>query len=200
MTSHRTLWTYVWLVVALVVYSLPWQWHHTTILTLNAYDLAEWHSVLSASQNSFLAFVVSLCLRLPLLVISVVFAAYTRNTESHLLNLMSWLVILLLVVAQLPPLTALSNIFSDTNNAQQLALGGLTLFLAIGIRWAPMRVAHWLNLLLLAAGIGGSVFALMQTVASFESLGIAVQMGGGGVFLVLIFLGSLAMMWRRLPA
>jgi len=200
MTSHRSLWPYIWLIAALVVYSLPWQWHPAAALTLNAYDLAEWHSVLASSQNSLLAFIVSLCLRLPLLVMGVVFAVQTLRTDNTMLGLLNWFVVLLLVIAQLPPLTALFNIFSDANNAQQIALAGLTLLLAIGINWGPVKSTRWLSPLVLGIGIAASIFALMQTIASFGNLGIAVQLGGGSILLILFFTLELVLSWRRVTS
>lgn len=197
MTSHRSLWPYVWLVVALVAYSLPWQWHPAAALTLNAYDLAEWHSVLAASRNSLQALVVSLCLRLPLLVMGVVFAAHTLRTNNTWLKLLNGFVILLVIIAQLPPLTALPNIFSDTNNTQQAALAGFMLLLAIGINWGPVKVIRWVSLLGLSIGIAASIFALTQTIVSFGHLGITVQLGGGGVLLVVVFIVGLVLSWRQ---
>ena len=191
MNTHRNMWPYLWLAIALIAYSLPWQWHTTHTLTLNAYDLAEWQSVLASSQDSLAALVASLSLRLPLLVMTVVFAYLTRGAADNLHLIARWIIIGLLIIAQLPPLTALTSIFRDANNAQQFTLAGLSLLMAIGISLRKSPVDKWLVIGLVAIFVIGGLFGIAQTMAAFNGLGITVMIGAGGVLLAGVMWGFL---------
>ncbi len=109
-----------WLLIALalVAYVLPWVMNPAHVLDLNAYDLAEWLSLRPALATSFL-------LRGQLLIITLLIALSStppRRTAGWWLRLIA---VLVLCVAQLPPLEFIRNT-ADSNQQQQFMLAALS--------------------------------------------------------------------------
>jgi hypothetical protein len=178
MQSYRSLWVWVWIVLLALAYSLPWLSHISTVFTINAYDLAEWNSVLATSQQQTLPLIISGLLRMQLLIISVVAAYYAAQSPYKLVTIIGTLIAVALTIAQLPPLSAISNFLTNNNNAQQIALAALSaIFItAITIKrswpWGKViMVLHIIGIIAAIAGVAGSLNAL-QTVDIYAKVGI----------------------------
>lgn len=172
--------TSIGIVVTLILYVLPWISVPDSPLILNAFDLAEWTSLHPASRSAQLPLLSSLLLRLPLTLFGVLIAAqaYRRFSIGWTLSV---IIVMLLVIAQLPPIDQLTNL-NDGNYRQQLLLAFITLISAsaILVRKQPALPAIITGVLwlLLAAS---SIAALLRAIQLMQMFELSPQIGFGAV-------------------
>lgn len=178
--SNRQIGALILLLASLMAYMLPWSSTVVTSLNLGAYDLAEWLSLHPATQPLRIP---SLLLRLQPLLITWLFTLHYPSRGGWSRHL--WLVVIvLLCVAQLPPLDFINRL-GDQNQQQQLALALSTFIGAIGCTWLSNRPQKaYFGLLLAFLGVITSVYATLQAQALMQQYAHAVGIGLGMPFMV----------------
>lgn len=174
MTRTRpSMWLFV--VLALIFYSLPWVVTPGVSLTMGAVDLAEWASLHPAVRAASPPLLTSFLLRLPLVVLALV-VAFQARIERWLRAL----VVLVAAVALLPPLEFFTQYQGDPNYRQQFALAALALLGGIigligqFVRWSSPIIAL---LALVGAVTGLSGFSQAYTLLSNFHLPVGVGFG-----------------------
>lgn len=124
MFSSRCLTFWLWVVLMLIGYNLPWIVNPGNGLTLNGYDLAEWVSLHPVVRAQPLLYT-SLLLRLPLALVTLLIALHAPKPRFGTQWMFHAAACFLLVAAQLPPLDFITRP-NDPNYQQQfiLAVGG----------------------------------------------------------------------------
>ncbi len=159
---------------------LPWLLAPNAGMTLNAYDLAEWASLHPAQRVSNPPLLVPLLLRGQLLILCALAGLVARSLRE---KRAAALVIVVLAVAQLPPIEFVKDI-GNLNYRQQAGLAlaslllGMTALRWLAIRWQPL-VSAVCSLLGALTTLVGATLAL-EAYASLASGGSA----GLGVWLV----------------
>ena len=154
MLHKHTITVYLLLTLGLAGYLLPWMVAPTAPMTLNAYDLAEWASLHPIQLGAPLA--VPLLLRSQLPIIAVWIALPARGP---LMRLLAAAGVMLLALAQLPPLEFLTISRHDSNYQQQFMLAAVSL--AAGL---PILACKPSRLLVLVA-VGLAVTGLLSSIA-----------------------------------
>ncbi len=183
------LWVALWL--AVLGYILPWGWHPVASLSPGAYDLAEWTTLHPAARSSFPPLLPSLLLRASLGVLAVLFALGVAGQGRALLRGAASLAALALALSLFPPVEFFTIARGDPNYRQQFALGLLTLLLVVGLLGRGGRFSWTARLavvlVLSLGGIGCSLLGAWRGVALFDTLGVSLSFGAGGV----LFVGAL---------
>ena len=198
---HQRAWTiYFWLTLGLVGYLLPWMVAPTAPMTLNAYDLAEWTSLHETQKQSGIFMAVPLLLRLQLPIIAVLAALSARGP---LMKRMAAAVVILLALAQLPPLEFLTISRHDSNYQQQFMLAAVSL--AAGLSLLACRPSRLLVLVAVGLAIIGLLSSLVGQHQAQRLYQLSLQEGtlgvGAGV-LALAYIGMIAAVfidWRSRP-
>lgn len=197
---HQRAWTiYLWLTLGLVGYLLPWMVAPTAPMTLNAYDLAEWTRQ-HPTQQSGIFMAVPLLLRLQLPIIAVLAALSARGP---LMKRMAAAVIILLALAQLPPLEFLTISRHDSNYQQQFMLAAISL--VAGLSLLACRPSRLLVLVAVGLAIIGLLSSLVGQHQAQRLYQLSLQEGmlgvGAGV-LALAYIGMIVTVfidWRSRP-
>ena len=192
MLHKHTMTVYLLLALGLAGYLLPWIVAPTAPLTLNAYDLAEWTSLHPTQFGTPLA--VPLLLRLQLPVITLLVALLARGS---LMKLLSVVIILLLSVAQLPPLEFLLIARNDSNYQQQFLLAVISLVAGLALlACKPSR-------LLVLVAVGLAVTGLLSSLAGqhqaqrLYQLSLQEGLPGAGLWIMaLAYIGILIGIYR----
>jgi uncharacterized protein with PQ loop repeat len=163
--------------LALLGYVLPWVMNPAQVLDLNAYDLAEWLSLRPALSTVFL-------LRAQLLIITSLIAFSSRpprRTASWWFRLVS---VLVLCVAQLPPLEFIRNT-GDSNQQQQALLALLSLIGGIvGLSTWISRYQYYVLIMLSITGIITTLIALPQALNTMQAYQLPTTIDAGGFILI----------------
>jgi len=173
-----------WLLIlfAIIAYILPWITHPSASLSLGAYDLAEWASLVPALETSLL-----IRLQLVFIVWLVVL-----QLQSKWFTLSWWLLMFALgalAVAQLPPLDFFLSAQADRNYQQQFILTAIALVGAIAFFIPQIKRFHLILTVVIAlAGIITSVIGAAQVIRQLERFSISVDLGVGSSLLVLCYL------------
>ncbi len=184
------------LLFSLAAYLLPWNVSAINALTLGAYDLAEWLSLHPATHPLRIP---SLLLRVQLVLITWLFALHF--TAQPAWRRWFWmLMILVLSIAQLPPLDFLARP-NDPNQQQQFVLAALSLVGAFVWFWVAHRLQkRWIILMLGMSGVATAAMGAIQGQALIQQYAADSTPGIGMPLLLLcygmwIFQG----MFRREP-
>jgi hypothetical protein len=117
---------YIWfmfILLALIVYTLPWMIGSGASLSFGAFDLAEWASLHPSAREMSPMLLTSFLLRLPLVCITWIMAL---NAPPHPFKSALWwiygLICLVLVAFSAPPLEFLTVFRDDVNYIQQASL------------------------------------------------------------------------------
>jgi len=180
---------FMWLFLgcAVIAYTSPWVTNQNTGLTLNAYDLAEWMNLHPVSRSTQPVLWHTFLLRVQLVIIAVLIAL---QTPRPLFTRQWWLrsaSILLLVIAQLPPMEFLQNT-SDINQQQQFALTIATLLLSMMALWglfSKYRLSLTLGLSVL--GLTSSVTGVYTAQAFMRDFNLQTGVGFGAVLFACVF-------------
>lgn len=165
-------------------YSWPWLINPGNGLSFSAYDLAEWTSLHPSVRGSNPALLTSLFLRLPLACLGLIFAiGFLQGKPRTRLML-----VFLIALALLPPLEFFTQYRDDPNYQQQFYLAGIIFvvgILSVAIR--PGRHVKLLIALLAVIGIISSLAGLLQGYSLLEQFKLPVQVGLGGISLIIIY-------------
>src|SRR5437762_3346647 len=101
------------LVSAVIGYLLPWMITPAQSLTMGAYDLAEWTSLHPVVRQTLPFLWTTLALRIPLAILGILLAEYIASTLYR--KVIGFLVILITVIALLPPLEFFTVYRDDPN-------------------------------------------------------------------------------------
>lgn len=153
---------------------LPWMVTPASGITLNAYDLGEWASLMPAVQAETPALLTAFVLRLGLLWIASAIASL------HGSRLLRAVMIGLIVVAMLPPFEILSN-SGDPNYRQLLFLAFISLLLSCFLVWRNPddRLRAWLLVITGGAAAISSLAGGLRMESLFRGYDLAAKLGGG---------------------
>ena len=143
--------------LALYGYVQPWVVLPSGPMTLNAFDLAEWASLVPAQRDASPPLVVPFLLRLQPVILSLLLGVVVAGRKRMAI---SALAICLLAAAQLPPFEFVYDI-KNLNYRQQFALA--TVSLVAGFALLPLGrggITGFLKLALASVGIVTAVFGL----------------------------------------
>lgn len=183
---------WLWIGLCLLAYVLPWTMNPGAGLTMGAYDFAELLNKRNAYDN--VSYATMLLLRGQLVLLT----AYVVTTIRRPILTLEWLfgagAGLLLVIAQLPPLTFISNT-GDINQQQQAMLAGISgLIWLIGLTGIFWHVRDWLRLLIGAIGFGTALYALINAVQILGTYNLPSRVGFGGVVLLILY--AVVVLWH----
>jgi len=183
------------LMVALVLtglggYLLPWIVASSGPMTLNAFDLAEWASLVPAQRVTSPPLIVPLLLRTQLLLLSLLLGVIAVGRKEMAI---AALAICLLATAQLPPFEYVYDI-NNLNYRQQFILAAVSLvagllLLPLGRRWIALAV----KLALAISGIGTAALGLSGAMALFSHFELAAAQGAGIWILILCYAAVIAL-------
>ncbi len=172
------------LIGALLMYILPWALNNSAVLSLGAYDFAEFlakRQFDDTSYNTILALRGQLVFLTWLLAFSIQRPLFTINWGVKVVFC------LLLVIAQLPPLTFINNI-GDMNQQQQALLSLSSLigvgFGLTGLLWATK---NYLQLSISIVGIITTIYGLFNALEITSVYLSNIRIGFGGIGLVVIY-------------
>ena len=177
----------------LLGYIQPWIVAPTGSMTLSAFDLAEWASLVPAQRATSPPLLAPLLLRLqPVFLCLILGAVVDRRAKI----VISAIAILLLAAAQLPPFEYVYDI-NNLNYRQQFFLaitsliGGLA---AILLR--QQRLVALATIVLPAAGLVTAAIGLAQAEALYRQFQVGATSGAGIVILSLSYFALLALSAR----
>ncbi len=169
---------------AVLGYMLPWLTGIGAALSFHAYDLAEWITLMPASNAETPPLLTAFLLRLPLLcagVISAVFSLHWHgNGGARALFTSVWLA---LAAANLPPFEFLS--YPDNPNyRQQAVMAGLTITIG-GVVMLPVvrrtiRI-EWISAAAASIGTAAALFGLARGYTILSDYGLDIRGGIGGI-------------------
>ena len=176
------------IICLLAGYLLPWIIAPTAPLTLNAYDLAEWTSLHPSQPHTTPALIVSLYLRVQLLLIGLLIAINVRKRWITVAGIM------IIAIAQFPPLEFILSETSNINYQQQfyLSVGSVL----IGIGFSSFSVTRWRSLWNLAIALVGIITSTLGVTQTSELLVMSLQQHsiGWGFFVVAMSYASLGLL------
>lgn len=186
-------WLILLLLLAMVgAYHMPWMLHKTAVFTYNAFDLAEGaslHPTIRAESPSLLT---PLWLRLPLVLIGMMIAVASTQLHDERWRWI-WRGVAVLVVMRLnPPIDFYP--FGDTDpNYNQLGYLMLTGLGSIGVVILLGRFVKPLAMPLLLIGLVFTLYSALRghqsAIGVFESVGLALETGGGLMLFVALTVG-----------
>lgn len=162
--------------VGLAGYLLPWIVASSGPMTLNAYDLAEWASLIPAQRGTSPPLAVPLLLRTQPVLLSLLLGLIAVGRREMAISAIA---ICLLAIAQLPPFEYVYDI-NNLNYRQQFVLAGVSL--VAGFALLPLkrgRISAILKLALAIAGVVTAALGLSGAMALFSQYGLAAADGAG---------------------
>lgn len=169
------------LMVALILFGLygylqPWIIAPAGSMSLNAYDLAEWASLIPAQRSTSPPLAVPLLLRLQPLILSLLLSIIASGRRGLALSAAA---ICLLAIAQLPPFEFIYDI-NNLNYRQQFVLAAVSLLAGLGL---VLLQRAWLSTILMLAlatvGIATAALGLSEAIALYSIFGMAAAPGAG---------------------
>ncbi|MCY3796595.1 MAG: hypothetical protein OXG84_02225 [Chloroflexi bacterium] len=188
--SHYSALAALLVLVGLLGYIQPWIVLPTGSMTLGAFDLAEWASLLPAQRATSPPLLAPLLLRLQPVILCLILGAVA---ESRATMAIAAIAILLLAAAQLPPFEYVYDI-NNLNYRQQFFLAIASLI--GGIAAIPLRnprLVALATIVLPIMGLATSVLGLAQAEALYRSFQLGAISGAGIVILSLSYLALLAL-------
>ena len=167
--NHLLDWSLLALLLAGLL--LPWLVAPNAAMTLNVWDLAEWASLYPPQAGTSPPLLASLLLRLHVALLCVFAALLADAGKSRWLALLA---VILLVVAQLPPVEFVLDT-GNLNYRQQFGLAAASLIMGLAcLRWTTGR---WRRGLRAALAVCGIVFAWQGAAQGLDVYG---QLASGG--------------------
>lgn len=159
MSKHRIK-LFLLIFLGLFGYILPWIVTPTAPLTLGAYDLAEWASLHPSQLHTSPVLLVPFLLRLQLTILTWLFALITNN---RLIQLITFALVIILAVAQLPPIEFFTIARDNINYQQQLFLTLISLVGGVGlVFYRSPRIISLLGIFLPTIGIITATIGLRE--------------------------------------
>ena len=177
----------------LVGYILPWIVSPTGSMTLSAFDLAEWASLVPAQRATTPPLLAPLLLRLQPVIICLILGAVA---DSRAKIAISAVAVLLLATAQLPPFEYVYDI-NNLNYRQQFFLAIASLI--GGFAAMPLRrrsLAALTTIVLSIVGLVTSIIGLARAEALLAQFQLDASSGAGIVILSATYLALLALSAR----
>ncbi len=159
--------------LALFGYSLPWLVSFGAGLQPNAYDLAEWLTLIPSVRSATPLLLPALLLRAPLVFIGIALALHWRSVPSASMRLVYAIILVLLFFSFVPPTGFFLGEFSDPNYQQQFALwlvyiAGVVAVSVVRSTWLHNHVTVSIALAVsLAMGLWGIIWSY-QLLARYE--------------------------------
>ena len=183
--QHATQYSLIiMLFIALAMYVLPWILNDNAVLSLGAYDFAEFLAKRhfdDTSYNTILALRGQLVFLTWLLAFSIQRPIFTVSWWTKTV------ICLFLIIAQLPPLTFVSN-FGDLNQQQQALLSLSSLvgvgFGLTGLMWSAR---NYLQLSISIIGIMTCSYAIVNALNITSIYLSNVRIGFGGIGLIAVY-------------
>lgn len=179
--------------VGFLGYIQPWIVVPTGSMTLSAFDLAEWASLIPAQRATSPPLLAPLLLRLQPVILCLILGAVA---DSRAKMAIAAIAILLLAAAQLPPFEYVYDI-NNLNYRQQFFLAIVSLI--GGIAAIPLRrlsLVALATMVLPIVGLVSSLLGLAQAEALYRSFQLGAASGAGIVILSLSYLALLALSAR----
>ena len=187
MTEQPPRFDLTWLVViiALLAYIIPWALNPGVSLSLSAYDFAEFLAKRPFDDTSYYTI---LALRGQLLLITALLAFSTHRPYFTKHWWMRCIACGILIIAQLPPLTFISNT-GDVNQQQQMLLTiGSLIVVAIGLSGIFWKNRHLIRIVIGIAGVITVIYSLNNAPDMMAGYGLPANIGFGGVALIFIYI------------
>lgn len=184
---------YALLLLGLFGFVQPWIAAPTGALTLNAYDLAEWASLVPAQRATSPPLLAPLLLRLQLVILSVILAA---SVTGRWRKLAAVLAIAVLTAAQLPPFEFVHDL-NNLNYRQQFFLAGVSLI--AGFALLPLelpRVSRFVSMVLAVAGLATAMLGLSQSAALYDKFQLDPSPAAGAWIMGLSYIGMIVLNLR----
>jgi hypothetical protein len=164
-----------------------------TALSLTAYDLAEWLSLLPSERNASIPLLTPLFVRIHLEIFIICLMTMRISFPNQLRPIVVGLAFLL-VIAQLPPIEFIAN-RQDINYQQQfflalISIGLITLFLFTDY-------AKYLIHFALAFGILVLMIAIPHAQSLMNTYRLKTSIGLGAILLVLAYIGMFLWFWQQ---
>lgn len=154
----------------------PWIVAPAGGLTLNAYDLAEWASLIPAQRATTPPLLVPLLLRLQFVIVGALLASIVQGRRQ---KLAASFAIAALAIGQLPPIEFALDI-NNLNYRQQFVLAIISLGVGFALLLpAARRVSRLVTLFGAGAGIATSAFGLSQAMALYSGFHLRSAIGAG---------------------
>lgn len=180
--------------VALVGYVQPWIDVPAGAMTLNAFDLAEWASLIPAQQATSPPLLTPLLLRLQPLILCLILGA---NAAGRLTIAISAIAILILAAAQLPPFEYVYDI-NNLNYRQQFILASVSFIGGLALLpFSQRRMVALVAFALPIAGLATSLIGLSQAEALYRHFQLDADPGAGIVIMCLSYVLMIAGTTRR---
>lgn len=169
---------------------MPWVNPPPGGMKMIAYDLAEWTSLTPSVRQSAPFLWTSLLLRIPFITIGLILTMTIQRFQVP--QPTSWAILILMVIALLPPLEFFT-IYRDDINYQQQCMLAITALIAGAYSLLRDNVSKWKRLILVYASVGCtcSFIGLLQANALMNSFRLTISMAYGGA-LTILMLGLVA--------
>lgn len=168
----------VFLVVAVVGYFIPWIITSAGGLQMGAYDLAEWSSLVPSVRQSAPFLWTSLALRLPLAIIGVLLSISIATTHRR----WSSVVLIVTVIALLPPIEFFTIYRDDANYRQQFIIALFVLIVGgAGILRRATNKRRWIIISLSILACVASGIGISQAYRLMQNFRLPISFGVGGV-------------------
>lgn len=174
--------------LGLVGYTLPWLHLAPASLSMGAYDLAEWSSLVPAVRQSAPFLWTALLLRLPLAALGLLLAGIVTLFPHN--RRIDVIVLALTCLALLPPIEFLTQYHEDVNYRQQFAVAVTLLIVGciiIALRHKPFHSHRLIAITIL--GILCAVLGLYESITLMRGFQLSVQIASGGILYILALSG-----------
>ncbi len=180
--------------VGLFGYAQPWIVAQAGALTLNAYDLAEWASLVPAQRAMTPPLLTTMLLRMQLAILCALLGAIAAGPGRKWLAAAA---LVLLAVAQLPPAEFLLDI-NNLNYRQQFGFAAISLVAGGALLLAPRRASRLLATALATIGLMTSALGFAEAIALFRGFRLEAAPGAGLWLLCFSYAVVIAMGLRAL--
>lgn len=167
---------YALVLVGLLGYVQPWLVVPSGPMTLNAFDLAEWASLIPAQRGTSPPLLAPLLLRLQLVMLCLILGVMAAGRKRMAITAVA---ICLLATAQLPPFEFVRDI-NNLNYRQQFGLAAASLVAGFFLLpLASRRVSTFVMLALAAVGILTAALGLSEAEALYRQFQLDAAPGAG---------------------
>ena len=180
--KNNIITTYILITIILFGYIAPWLITPTSPLTLGAYDLAEWTTLHPSQPHTSPALIVAFMIRLQLVLITLMIACIARsNTIRGIITLL----IIILSIAQLPPLEFITEASGNINYQQQFLFASISLIVGLLLTFfKPLRFVPTIIAGIVIISIPTAIIGLMEAQKLYTMSLIENSIGMGIVIFV----------------
>lgn len=172
------------IIFALIMYILPWTISNNAVLSIGAYDFAE---LLAKRPFNEMSYNTVLALRGQLVILTWLFAFSIQRPLFTITWWVKTIICMLLVIAQLPPLTYIQDL-GDPNQQQQ-ALLALNSLIGVGCALtgllASAKYQAWIAISII--GITTTLYGLTTALNIITAYSENMRLGIGGIGLIIVY-------------